>query len=148
VEDRRREVKEFFAGYEARVNAALGHPPFVDVEGMAAAYAEHVIEAHPGGVIHYEREQFRAAIPQVFERQRSIGAKSMRMVSLEVTPVDEHHWSGKVRWEARYERGHRVVLAEFDETYLVQTIGGQPQIFAYVAGDEEAFLKEKGLIPD
>ena len=148
MEDRRREVEEFFAGYEARVNAALGHPPVVDVEGMAAAYAEHVIEAHPGGVIHFEKEQFRAAIPQVFERQRSIGAKSMRMVSLEITPVDEHHWSGKVRWEARYERGHRVVLAEFDETYLVQTIGGQPQIFAYVAGDEEAFLKEKGLIPD
>jgi len=97
-------VEEFFAGYEARVNAALGHPPVVDVEAMAEAYAEHVIEAHPGGVIHFEKEQFRAAIAQVFERQRSIGAKSMRMVSLEITPVDEHHWSGKVRWEARYER--------------------------------------------
>ena len=104
MEDRRREVEEFFAGYEARVNAALGHPPVVDVEAMAEAYAEHVIEAHPGGVIHFEKEQLRAAIPQVFERQRSIGAKSMRMVSLEITPVDEHHWSGKVRWEARYER--------------------------------------------
>jgi hypothetical protein len=107
VQNRRREVEEFFAGYEARVNAALGEPPVVDVEGMAEAYAEHVIEAHPGGVTYFEKEQFRAAIPQVFERQRSIGSKSMRMVSLEVTPVDDHHWAGKVRWEARYERGHR-----------------------------------------
>jgi hypothetical protein len=97
VEARRREVEEFFAEYEVRVNAALGHPPVANVEGMAEAYAEHVIEAHPGGVIHFEKEQFRAAIPQVFERQRSIGAKSMRMVSLEITPVDEHHWSGRVR---------------------------------------------------
>jgi hypothetical protein len=149
VQNRRREMEEFFAGYEARVNAALGDPSVVDVEGMAEAYAEHVIEAHPGGIIHFEKEQFRAAIPQVFERQRSIGAKSMRMVSLEITPVDEHHWSGKVRWEARYEREDTgVVLAEFGETYLVQTVGGQPQIFAYIAGDEEGFLKEKGLIPD
>jgi hypothetical protein len=149
VEDHRREVEEFFAEYEARVNAALGDPPLVDVESMVGAYAEHVVEAHPGGVTHFEKEQFRAAIPQFFERQRSIGAKSMRMTSLEVTPVDEHHWAGKVRWEARYEREDTGrVLGEFDETYFVQTVGGQPQIFAYVAGDEEGFLKEKGLIPD
>jgi hypothetical protein len=40
------------------------------------------------------------------------------------------------------------VLAEFDETYFVQTIEEGPKIFAYVAGNEEGFLKEKGLIPD
>jgi hypothetical protein len=59
-------VEEFFAGYEARVNATLGAPPVVNIEGMAEAYAEHVIEAHPGGVIYFEKEQLRAAIPQVF----------------------------------------------------------------------------------
>jgi hypothetical protein len=63
VEDRRREVEEFFAEYEVRVNAALGQSPVVDVEAIAEAYAEHVIEAHPGGVIHFEKEHFRAAIP-------------------------------------------------------------------------------------
>jgi hypothetical protein len=40
------------------------------------------------------------------------------------------------------------VFGEFDETYFVQTIGEGPKIVAYVAGDEEGFLKEKGLIPD
>ena len=149
MQNRRREMEEFFAGYEARVNAALGDPPVVDVEGMAGAYADHVIEAHPGGVTHFEKEQFRAAIPQLFERQRSTGAKSIKMVSLEVAPVDEHHWAGKVRWEARYEREDTGrVLGEFDETYFVQTIGEGPKIFAYVAGDEEKFLREKSLIAD
>jgi hypothetical protein len=148
VQNRRREVEEFFAGYEARVNAALGEPPVVDVEGIAEAYAEHVIEAHPGGVTYFEKEQFRAAIPQVFERQRSIGSKSMRMVSLEVTPVDDHHWAGKVRWEARYERGHRGCACRVRRD-IPRPVGRRTTADLRLhRGDEEGFLKEKGLIPN
>jgi hypothetical protein len=148
VQNRRREVEEFFAGYEARVNAALGEPPVVDVEGMAEAYAEHVIEAHPGGVTYFEKEQFRAAIPQVFERQRSIGSKSMRMVSLEVTPVDDHHWAGKVRWEARYERGHRGCACRVRRDIPRPDGRRTTADLRLHRGDEEGFLKEKGLIPN
>jgi hypothetical protein len=136
VQNRRREVEEFFAGYEARVNAALGEPPLVDVE------------AHPSGVTHFEKEQFRAAIPQVFERQRSIGSKSMRMVSLEVTPVDDHHWAGKVRWEARYERGHRGCACRVRRD-IPRPVGRRTTADLRLhRGDEEGFLKEKGLIPN
>jgi len=36
---------------------------------------------------------------------------------------------------------------EFDVIYLVQTLGETPRIFAYITGDEEKALREKGLFP-
>jgi hypothetical protein len=39
------------------------------------------------------------------------------------------------------------VTIDFDVTYLLHLESGAPQIFAYVAGDEQGALREHGLVP-
>ncbi len=142
-------IERFFAGYAARFNRALGDAPVVDVEGTASAFADCFIEASPRGVNCGKNDsQFRAMIPQGVEFYRRIGTTSMAITSLNVTELDGFHAMVKVRWDSRYRRKDgREERIEFDVIYLVQTLGETPRIFAYITGDEEKALHEKGLLP-
>ncbi len=140
-------LKQFFAEYEARFNKALSESPEIDVGGMAGAFADCFIEASPTGVACGKNdEQFRAQIPKGLEYYRSIGTKSMKIASLSTTPLDDHHSLTTVHWEALYQRDGQQEKIDFDVIYLVQTIDGRPKIFAYIVGDEERYLRERGLI--
>jgi hypothetical protein len=52
-----------------------------------------------------------------------------------------------VHWNSSYNRkdGSEVFI-EFDVIYFVQIIDEKLKIFAYITGDEQAVLREKGLI--
>jgi hypothetical protein len=143
-------LRDFFAAYEARTNRALQDPPEVDVEATAAAFADCFVEASPKGVqCGQNDDQFREVIPKGFDFYRSIGTKTMKIVSLETTLLDDFHALARVHWEAFYERKDgRQERIEFDVIYLVQRTGDQPRIFAYVTGDEEKLYQEKGLVPE
>lgn len=39
------------------------------------------------------------------------------------------------------------VTIPFDVIYLLQLLGGQPKIFAYITGDAMGVLREHGLLP-
>ena len=142
-------IERFFAGYAARFNRALGDAPVMDVEGTAAAFADCFVAANPQGVACGKNDsRFRAAIPQGWEFYRRTGMKSMEITSILVTPLDNMHAMAKVRWDSRYRRGDgRDEQIEFDVIYLVQIRDGTPKIFAYITGDEEKALREKGLTP-
>jgi hypothetical protein len=141
-------LKQFFAEYEARFNKAISEPPEIDVQGTAAAFSDCFIEASPTGVVCGKNdEQFRAQIPKGLEFYRSIGTKSMLIASLSITSLDDRHSLAKVHWKAQYQkRDGQQEKIDFDVIYLVQTIGGKPKIFAYIVGDEERYLRERGLI--
>ena len=142
-------LERFFADYAERFNRALAEPPVVDVEGTAAAFAGCFVEASPRGVTCGKNDDtFRATIPQGAEFYRSIGTTSMRITSLEVTPLDGYHTMAKVRWDSRYrKKDGREERIEFDVIYLVQTLGDTTKISAYITGDEQKALREKGLLP-
>src|SRR5262245_6783828 len=96
-------IEEFFARYEARLSGALAQTPEVNVEATASAFTVCFIEANPNGVLCGQNDdQFRAQIPKGFEFYRTIGTKSMKIVSLDITPLDAFHSMAKVHWEARY----------------------------------------------
>ncbi|MGH7231973.1 MAG: nuclear transport factor 2 family protein, partial [Nitrospiraceae bacterium] len=79
---------------------------------------------------------------------RSIGTKAMKIDSLTITLLDDCHWMAKVHWKAFYrKKDGREELVDFDVIYLVQIIDATPKIFAYITGDEQKVLKERGLIP-
>jgi hypothetical protein len=86
-------------------------------------------------------------ILQGFEFYRSIGTKSMKISRLTVIALDELHVQARVSWQSDYVKrdgtGERI---DFDVIYLLQTIGEGPKIFAYITGDEEEALRERGLI--
>lgn len=143
-------LEKFFADYEARVNRALGDIPEVDVEATAGAFADCFIEANPNGVVCGKNdEELRAAIPKGMEFYRSIGTKSMKVVSLMPTQLDEYHVMAKVHWKASYvKKDGRKELIEFDVIYLVQMRESIPKIFGYITGDEQKVYRERGLVPE
>jgi hypothetical protein len=142
-------INEFFAQYEARVNRALGDAPEVDdARAMVEAFSDSFIAANPGGVICGKNdEQFRLHILQGLEFYRSIGTKSMTISGLTVTALDEFHAQARVSWQSDYiKKDGSGLRIDFDVIYMLQTVGERPKIFAYITGDEDGALRERGLI--
>jgi hypothetical protein len=124
-------------------------PLVTDVEGTAAAFADCFVAANPRGVACGQNDgRFRAAIPQGWEFYRRTGMTSMEIVLIQVTPLDEIHAMARVRWDSRYRKpdGQEEQIG-FEVIYLLQIRDGVPKIFAYITGDEEKALREKGLTP-
>ena len=71
-----------------------------------------------------------------------IGIRSVRTSS-----IDDQHCVAHVAWTATYARKDREeVTIDFDVHYLVQTLNDVPKVFGWVSGDEQALLKEHGVI--
>ncbi len=139
-------LEKFFAGYEARTNRALDGE--ADIEAIAGAFSDCFIGASPNGVMCGKNdEKLRAAISQGMEFYRSIGTKSMKISSVSITPLDGCHSMVRIYWRAVYEKkngGNETI--DFDVIYLLQIIDGKIGIFAYITGDEQKALRERGLI--
>lgn len=141
-------IKQFFTDYEARFNRSLQEPPIVDVKGVVESFAPYFVEASPSGV-HGGKNGwlFRVMVPRGFAYYKKIGTKSMKITSIEVTPLDDHHAMTKIHWDSRYLRKDgKEEQIEFDNLYFVQILEDKPRIFAYITADEQKILKEHGLI--
>jgi len=142
-----KKLEDFFRKYEARFNESLVGT--IDIEETVNSFTDCFIGANPFGVLCGKNDdQFRAVITQGHEFYRSIGTKSMIIDSVKVSSLDEYHSMAKVHWRSFYnKKDGREELIEFDVIYFVQTIDEKPKIFAYITGDEQGILREKGLIP-
>lgn len=140
-------IDTFFDTYARRFNDALTGETY-DVEGTASAFAECFVEASPLGVnCGKNDEEFRESIPKGFAYYKSIGTRGMNIVSKEVIPIDDYHAMVKVHWMATYLKKNREeVNIGFDVFYLLQGLGEQIRIFAYITGDEQKVMQEYGLI--
>ena len=64
-----------------------------------------------------------------------------------VTEIDGNHGMARISYSAEcIRRDGENVTIDFDVTYLLQVSDRGPTIFAYIAGDEQAVLREHGLI--
>jgi hypothetical protein len=139
-------VRAFFAAYESRFNTSLHS--HIDVEATMQAFANCFVEASPVGITCGKNdEQFRQAIPKGIEFYRSIGTTAMKILAMDITMLDDFHAMAEVYWEAFYntKEGNEDVI-EFTVIYLVQGMNDQIKIFAYITGDEQKVLQERGLI--
>jgi hypothetical protein len=139
-------VRKLFGRYERVFNAALHGD--VDMDDVAALYAADFIAASPAGVMTGKNdEQLKQVMAQGYARYRAIGTKEMRIRGLRISPMDEHHCVAHVAWRATYVRNDKPdVTIDFDVHYLVQQLGAEPKVFGWVSGDEQAVLKEHGII--
>lgn len=141
------ELRMFFEVYAQRFNDALdGYPDF---EAIAAQYTSTFMAVGPGGVAAGTNdESFLAALPQGFDQYRAIGTKRMAVLEVAVTPIDELHAMAKVSYQASYVRPRdgKPIDLDFDVTYLLRR-EGEWQVFAFVAGDEQALYDEHDLRP-
>lgn len=140
-------LKDFFNLYAERFNNALKDAK-PDVEGTVKSFTSCFIAANPLGVIcGNNNEDFKTAMSQGYSFYKNIGVTAMDIVFLEITILDNLHAMTKVRWKCSFTRKDNAKgNIEFENFYFTQTIENEPKIFAYITGDEQAALKENGLI--
>jgi len=140
-------VRKFFERYASLFNQALGRNANMDEE-VAALYASEFIAASPAGVMAGKNDdQLKEVMAQGYERYRAMGTKEMRLRDVRLSPIDDLHCVAHVAWTAIYSRRDQPDLAiDFDVHYFVQKLAGEPKVFGWVSGDEEALLKERGVI--
>jgi hypothetical protein len=140
-------VKELFDRYQEFFRKALKGE--IEMEQVASSYASAFVAASPAGVmVGQNDEHLRQVMRTGFENYRQLGTKDMRIRSVRISPIDEHHCVAHVAWTATYVRkGRPDVTIDFDVHYLVQKLVGEPKIFGWVSGDEQALLKQHGIVP-
>ncbi|MFL5015017.1 MAG: nuclear transport factor 2 family protein [Rhizobium sp.] len=139
-------VRNLFARYQRFFNRALNGD--VDLDANASFYASAFIAASPAGVMAGKNDdQLGRLMEQGYERYRATGTKEMRIRDLRLSPIDECHCVAHVAWTGIYARRDAPDISiDFDVHYLVQKLNGEPKIFGWVSGDEQALLKEYGIV--
>ncbi len=138
-------VRRLFERYERFFMRALGGD--LDMAEAAALYASEFIAATPAGVMGGRNDAtFRQAMAKGYEHYRAIGTKAMAVRQVRVSPIDDLHCVAHVAWTATYARaGREDVAIDFEVHYLVQALDGEPKVFGWVSGDEQALLKQHGV---
>jgi hypothetical protein len=118
------------------------------MDALVSSYASAFIAASPAGVMTGQNDdQLKQTMQQGFEHYRQIGTKDMRIRNVRISPVDEHHCVAHVAWTAIYTRKDQPDVAiDFEVHYLIQKLQEEPKIFGWIAGDEQAVLKQHGVI--
>ena len=139
-------VRNLFERYQRSFNRGLDGD--LDLGEVTAFYASVFIAASPAGVAAGKNDdQLGQIMEQGYQRYRATGTKEMRIRDIRLSPMDEHHCVAHVAWTAIYSRQDAPDISiDFDVHYLVQKLNGEPKIFGWVSGDEQALLKERGII--
>ena len=141
------QIHNFFNQYSVEFNKVL-NGEIQDAEKTASFFSSCFIASGPAGVHCGENnESFRDAMQKGYAFYRNIGIKSMEIVSRDITLLNDLHAMTRIRWKSGYQRKDGVKSAiEFENIYFTRNINGEHKVFAYITGDEEAALKEIGLI--
>jgi hypothetical protein len=139
-------VRKFFERYERSFNQALAGD--IDMDEVATLYASEFIEASPAGLRTGKNDDhLKQVMTQGYAHYRAIGTKDMRIRNVRLSPVDEHHCMAHVAWTATYARKDQPDIAiDFEVHYLVQELNGEPKVFGWVSGDEQALLRKHGIV--
>jgi hypothetical protein len=139
-------VRKLFERYERFFKQALDGD--MDMRGVASLYASHFIAATPAGVMTgRNNDKLKQVMAQGYAHYRAIGTKEMRIREVRLSPIDEQHCVAHVAWTATYARKEqRDVAIDFDVHYFVRVLDGEPKVFGWVSGDEQALLREHGII--
>ena len=139
-------IRKLFERYESCFNQALGGD--MDMDEIAALYASEFIAASSAGVMAGKNDdQFKQLIAQGYARYRAIGTKEMRIRNIRVSSIDDYHCVAHIAWTATYSRKDQPEVAiDFDVHYFVQRLDGEPKVFGWVSGDEQALLRKHGII--
>ena len=139
-------VEKFFKRYEAVFNQSLAGD--INMDTAASLYASDFIAASPAGVSAGKNDdQLKQVMAEGYARYRALGTKEMRIRSVGLSSIDEFHCVAHVAWTATYARQDQAdVGIDFDVHYLVQNLAGDPKVFGWVSGDEQALLIRHGIV--
>lgn len=139
-------VQELFRQYQRFFMQALAGQP--DPAAIARLYTPEFIAASAAGVTTGKQDaDFMQAMAQGYDYYRDIGTRDMQISAIRISPIDPTHCIAHIGWQARYARDDlpETVIA-FDVHYLVQYLDGIARVFGWITGDEQATLRENGVI--
>lgn|GEM_PF-429844 len=140
-------IDAFFHDYAERFNNALEGKE-TDIEGAVHAFSDCFIESSPLGVICAKNDDsLKQKLSEGFEFYKKIGTTCMVITAKDVTVLDDCHVMVKVHWKANYEKGAEGQMIEFSVFYFLNAVEEDLKIFAYITGDEQKLLKERGILP-
>ena len=139
-------VRKLFERYERLFNESLGG--HIETREITSLYAPHFIAATPAGVMTGKNDdRLKQVMKHGYAHYRAIGMKDMRIRDVRLSPIDDRHCVAHVAWTATYARkGQPDTAIDFDVHYFVQLMGGKAKVFGWVSGDEQALLKERGIV--
>jgi hypothetical protein len=146
---RQPDYEAFFTNYIAVFNRSLKSG--VDAEAVRASYAEYFVSASAGGTVQGGANdgKYAKVLRQGAAFYRAIGLQGMRLLKVEVTPIDAEHDTVRPYFHADYRKKNGEALPiEFDVVYMLQRREGGPKIFAFVAGDEMEIYRQHGLVDE
>jgi hypothetical protein len=79
-------------------------------------------------------------------QSRRLGTQKLKVAALDVNALDSRNALARVRWRSVLvpkDGVPKTIL--FDVVYLLTRVAGSPRIFAYVTGDEQRVLKQRGI---
>jgi len=140
-------IDQFFDAYAARFNDSLTRDQ-IDLDSTVNAFADCFIEASPAGVqCSKNDQQFKEAIPQGYALYKQTGMQAMVIEGKELTLLDEMHALVRVQWRSDHIRKDATsVSIPFEVIYLLQQQESGLKIFAYITGDEQKVMQEKGVL--
>lgn len=140
------DVRKLFQRYETFFRRSLAGE--VDREEVAELYASEFIEASPVGIMTGKNDEtLIQAMLKGYDYYREIGTRGMRIRGIRLSPIDDLHCVAHVSWTATYAREDLPETAiDFEVHYLVQVLNGAAKVFGWVSGDEQAVLKQHGII--
>ena len=140
------EVGKLFERYERLAGQALRGE--ADPGELASLYALEFIASSPAGLMAGKNDsRFIQALVQGHAYYREIGTKSMRVREVRLSPIDGLHCVAHVAWTATYARRDEPDEAiDFEVHYFVRNVDGEAKVFGWVSGDEQALLREHGIV--
>ena len=142
------EVEDFFNRYASTMNNAL-FGDVIDVKSFLHYFARYVVGANPSGVQGGKNDlEFANSIKSGIDFYKRIGVISMNIMAKDVAILDGYHATARISWESIYNKEDKLGEIAFNVVYLVQVIDHAVKIFAYITGDEQKALRERGLIPE
>jgi hypothetical protein len=141
-----RTVRDLFQRYEGLFRQGLEGG--ADMDEVASLYALDIVGASPAGVMSAKNDaHFRQTMAQGYAHYRETGVRLMQIRQVRISEIDEFHCIAHVGWTATYARKDlSETTLDFDVHYFVQVRGGAAKVFGWVSGDEEALLKQHGIV--
>lgn len=140
------QINAFFDEYENRFNRSL-QGETTDLKAAAGSFTECFMESSPLGVICGKNDKdFEKKMEQGYAFYKSIGTTGMYITNRQMQVLDDFHTMCKVSWKYKAEKEGKQVDIDFMVIYLLQTMNDTVKIFAYITGDEQKALKDKGLL--
>jgi hypothetical protein len=138
-------IRDLFDRYERLTNAALSGEP--DMAAIVELYDEAFVGSSPAGVMAGRKnDAFEQALAAGFARNRAIGARTMNIRAVRIEPIDERHALAHVDWRAAYDKDGTGKTIDFSNCYLARLGNGEARVFGWITGDEDAALREHGII--